>query len=90
MNQVGAKIKYGFNKESEFLSMNNNLKHYATHLIKKNENNNHYNQTILVHDDIKKPSTLTALPNLIEKVIAKGYIFKTLNEKSNIIQHTKI
>lgn len=58
--------------------------------IKKNENNNHYNQTILVHDDIKKPSTLTALPNLIEKVIAKGYIFKTLNEKSNIIQHTKI
>lgn len=39
VNQVGAKIKYGFNKESEFLSMNDNLQHYATHLIKKNENN---------------------------------------------------
>jgi len=39
VNQVGAKIKYGFNKESEFLSMNDNLEHYATHLIKKNENN---------------------------------------------------
>ena len=39
VNQVGAKIKYGFNKESEFLNKNNNLKHCATHLIKKNENN---------------------------------------------------
>ena len=39
VNQVGAKIKYGFNKESEFLAMNDNLEHYATHLIKKNENN---------------------------------------------------
>lgn len=58
--------------------------------INKNENNHHYNQTILIHDDIKKPSTITALPSLIEKVIAKGYTFKTLNEKSNIIQHIKI
>jgi O-methyltransferase involved in polyketide biosynthesis len=39
VNQVGAKIKYGFNKESEFLTMNDNLRHYATHLIKKEESN---------------------------------------------------
>ena len=58
--------------------------------IKKNENNNHYAQTILIHDDIYKPSSLQALPSLIEKVIAKGYIFKTLDEHSHIIQHTKI
>ena len=39
VNQVGAKIKYGFNKNSEFLTMNDNLVHYATHLIKRSENN---------------------------------------------------
>jgi len=58
--------------------------------IKKNENNNHYSQTILIHDDLHKPSTISALPNLIEKIISKGYTFKILNESSNIIQHTKI
>lgn len=39
VNQLGAEIKYGFNKVSEFLSLNNNLKYCSTHLIKKNENN---------------------------------------------------
>lgn len=57
--------------------------------IQKNENNHHYNQTILIHDDINKPSTINALPNLIERIIEKGYIFKILNEQSNIIQHVK-
>lgn len=58
--------------------------------IKKNENNNHYYQTILMHDDIYKPASIEALPNLIEKIIAKGYIFKTMDEKSHIIKHTKV
>lgn len=58
--------------------------------IKKNENNNHYYQTILMHDDIHKPATIEALPNLIEKIIAKDYIFKKMDEKSHIIKHTKV
>ena len=57
--------------------------------IKKNENNKHYYQTVLMHDDVKKTATIEALPSLIEKIIDKGYIFKTLNENSNIIQHVK-
>lgn len=39
VNQMNAKIKYGFNKETQFVSLNNNLKHHATHLIKKVDNN---------------------------------------------------
>lgn len=39
VNQMGAKIKYGFNKANEFLNINDNLTHYATHLIKKDESN---------------------------------------------------
>lgn len=39
VNQVGAKIKYGFNKESEFMNMHDNLKHYKTRIIKKKKNN---------------------------------------------------
>lgn len=39
VNQVGAKIKYGFNKVSEFLAINDNLKHCSTYLIKKDDNN---------------------------------------------------
>lgn len=57
--------------------------------IKRNENNSHYYQTILMHDDINKPATIEALPSLIEKMISRGYHFKTLNETSHIIQHAK-
>ena len=57
--------------------------------IKKNENNKHYYQTVLMHDDIYKPATIEALPNLIEKIITKGYIFKPLDKNSQIIKHVK-
>lgn len=57
--------------------------------IKKNENNNHYYQTILLHDDINKPASLKALPNLIEKLIHQGYTFKPLTQNSKIIKHIK-
>lgn len=57
--------------------------------LKKNENNNHYYQTILMHDDIYKPATIDALPSLIEKLIQKGYTFKVLDENSHIIKHVK-
>jgi len=57
--------------------------------LKTNENNDHYYQTILMHDDIKKPATINALPSLIEKIISKGYHFKTLNNNSHIIKHVK-
>lgn len=39
VNQMNAKIKYGFNKIEEFLLLNNNLKHCHTHFIKKEEPN---------------------------------------------------
>ena len=42
-----------------------------------------------MHDDINKKATLEALPSLIEKVLAKGYHFETLNENSHIIKHIK-
>ena len=57
--------------------------------IKRNENNNHYYQTVLMHDDIKKPATIDALPSLIEKILAKGYHFEPLTINSHIIKHTK-
>ena len=38
VNKVGAKISYGFNKEEEFLSLTNSLKHVNTYLIRKKEN----------------------------------------------------
>lgn len=57
--------------------------------LKRNENNNHYYQTILMHDDINKPASIKALPTLIEKFIANGYNFKVLNENSHIIKHVK-
>lgn len=59
----------------------------ALNSIKLNENNNHYYQTILLHDDIKKMASISALPLLIEKIIAKGYHFESLNQKSHIIKH---
>lgn len=57
--------------------------------ISKNENNNHYYQTILMHDDINKSGTLKALPTLIEKLISNGYTFKPLTKDSHIIKHVK-
>lgn len=39
VNKVGAQIKYGFSKVSEFIELNNNLKHCSTNLIKKKNNN---------------------------------------------------
>lgn len=57
--------------------------------LKKNENNNHYYQTVLMHDDIYKPATIKALPSLIEKIIARGYHFEPLTAKSYITKHVK-
>ena len=57
--------------------------------LKRNENNNHYYQTILMHDDINKSASINALPTLIEKLISKGYHFETLTENSKIIKHIK-
>lgn len=57
--------------------------------IKRNENNNHYYQTILMHDDINKKASLDALPLLIEKIISYGYHFEILTNKSTIIKHVK-
>lgn len=57
--------------------------------LQRNENNKHFHQTILMHDDSKKPSSVKALPSLIEKVISKGYHFETLSNNSHIIKHVK-
>ena len=57
--------------------------------VKRNENNKHYFQTVLMHDDIHKPATIEALPQLIEKLISKGYHFEALKETSHIIKHVK-
>ena len=57
--------------------------------LKRNENNKHYYQTVLMHDDINKSASLHALPSLIENLISRGYKFKTINAASHIIQHTK-
>ena len=57
--------------------------------LKRNENNNHFYQTILMHDDIKKTATLEALPSLIEKMISKGYHFEVLTPNSHITKHIK-
>ena len=59
----------------------------ALKAVNKNEKNNHYYQTILLHDDINKPATIQALPTLIEKLIAKGYNFEPLTKNSTIIKH---
>ena len=61
----------------------------ALSAISRNENNNHYYQTVLMHDDINKSGTLDALPAIIEKLAYKGYSFKTLNKDSYIIKHVK-
>ena len=61
----------------------------ALSAISRNENNNHYYQTVLMHDDINKSGTLDALPAIIEKLAYKGYSFKTLNKDSHIIKHVK-
>ena len=61
----------------------------ALSAISKNENNKHYYQTILMHDDINKYGTIDALPTLIEKLIYKGYTFETLSKDSHIIKHVK-
>ena len=55
--------------------------------LKRNENNNHYYQTVLLHDDINKPTTIKALPSLIEKFIYHGYHFEKLLTNSKIIKH---
>lgn len=39
VKQMNAKIQYGINKPDEFLSLNENLNHVATHIIKKKDNN---------------------------------------------------
>lgn len=57
--------------------------------IKRNENNKHYYQTILMHDDIKKSATIDALPLLIEKILSYGYHFERLTQDSHIIKHIK-
>ena len=57
--------------------------------LKRNENNNHYYQTILMHDDINKPTSIKALPALIENFISKGYHFETMDKYSHIIKHVK-
>lgn len=57
--------------------------------LKRNENNNNYYQTILMHDDIYKSATITALPVLIEKLISYGYQFKPLTATSHITKHVK-
>lgn len=58
--------------------------------IKKNESNNIFEQTILMHDDAKKSATITALPLLIEKLIAQGYHFEILTKEKKLIKHVKI
>jgi len=67
----------------------NKIINNALNSIKKNENNNHYHQTVLMHDDIYKPATIKALPSIIEKIISKGYHFEPLKENSHIIKHVK-
>lgn len=57
--------------------------------LKRNENNNHYYQTILLHDDINKKASIEALPLLIEKFLCYGYHFEPLKEDSHIIKHVK-
>ena len=56
--------------------------------LKKNENNKHFYQTILIHDDINKQASIQALPQLIEKLISYNYQFKPLTQNSHIIKHT--
>lgn len=58
--------------------------------IKRNENNNQFHQTILLHDDTKKHTTITALPLLIEKLISLGYHFKPLTKEAPLIKHVKL
>ena len=57
--------------------------------VKKNENNYHYYQTILMHDDKNKPISIQSLPKLIEKMISQGYHFEKLTSSSHIIKHVK-
>ena len=38
VNKMNAKIKYGIDNPKEFLSLNENLEHIATHFIKKDDN----------------------------------------------------
>jgi peptidoglycan/xylan/chitin deacetylase (PgdA/CDA1 family) len=58
--------------------------------IKRNENNSHYTQTILMHDDINKSASLNALAPLIEKLISYGYHFEKLTAQSHIIKHVNV
>lgn len=41
VNQMNAEIKFGIDNPEEFLSLNENLGHVATYLIKKDDNNLH-------------------------------------------------
>lgn len=41
VNQMNARIIYGIDKPEEFLLLNENLDHIATHIIKKDDNNLH-------------------------------------------------
>ncbi len=58
--------------------------------LKRNENNKHYYQTVLMHDDIHKPATTAALPSLIEKLLSYNYHFEPLTSSSHIIKHVKV
>lgn len=57
--------------------------------IKNNESKNILTQTILFHDSSKKIATVNALPYIIEYLLSKGYIFKSIDSINNLIQHVK-
>lgn len=67
----------------------NKIVNNAIKALKRNENNKHYYQTILMHDDIKKSTSIDALPILIEKFLSYGYHFEVLTPYSHIIKHVK-
>lgn len=75
--------------DSYVKSDSSKIKTNALTALKRNENNNNYYQTILMHDDINKPSSIKSLPSLIETFISRGYHFETMNKNSHIIKHIK-
>lgn len=46
-----------------------------------------YNVVVLMHDSIRKESTVEALPELIEKLKAMGYTIKGIDDNSIPVQH---
>ena len=63
----------------------NKIVNNAITALKRNENNKHYYQTILMHDDIKKSTSIDALPLLIEKFLSYGYHFEVLTSNSHFV-----